>query len=91
MEQVKENEGFLSWPEPVRVLQPDGPLARLTGLPESRKRVAWKEIQTLNPALAALLREQPLQQAVKEFGAEIFIEAQYAPSLPLESLKGRAR
>lgn len=86
-----ESKGYMTWPETMPVSEPDGLLVRLTGLSEIRKKEAWKEIQASNPALAALLKESALQQVVKAFDADIFIDAAFAPSLPPDRLRGRAR
>ncbi|WP_370601791.1 hypothetical protein [Pseudomonas nitroreducens] len=75
----------------VPALSGDEKFVRLTGLPESRKKEAWKMIIAERPALAELLRSPDLQAMVAFFDAEIFVESEVVPSLPSEPLKGRAR
>lgn len=89
MEDGAVKTGVDSWPEPVNVLADNEVLVRLTGLPSSLKQKAWAEIKSTSPALAELLKEPLLREIVDRFSAEIFVEAQYAPSLPHERLKGR--
>ena len=91
MDELSGEAADLTWPEPVCAIGPDGPMVRLSGLPDARKKIAWGEILSTNPALARLLREPALQLVVKGFDAEIFIDAPHAPSLPPESLKARRR
>ncbi|HHH9441207.1 TPA: hypothetical protein ACP32N_003144 [Pseudomonas aeruginosa] len=62
---------------------------RLTGLPESRRKEAWKTITRERPALAELLRSPGLQAVVAFFDAEIFVDTDVVPSLPAERLRGR--
>lgn len=62
---------------------------RLTGLPEARKREAWKTISANHPGLAELLRTPELKAIVEFFDAEIFVDAEVVPELPAEPLRGR--
>ncbi|CEK42689.1 hypothetical protein PQBR44_0166 (plasmid) [Pseudomonas putida UWC1] len=64
---------------------------KLSGLAEKYKREAWGQISSTNPALAQLLKEPELREAIKFFDADLFVEASSAPCLPVESLKGRKR
>ncbi|MFL1449308.1 hypothetical protein ACI77O_13005 [Pseudomonas tritici] len=82
-------KGMDSWPVPVNIYEGREKLVRLTGLPKSMKTKAWEEIKTNCPALAHLLKEEGLRDIVLHFSAEIFIEAEHAPCLPQERLRGR--
>lgn len=64
-------------------------LVRLSGLPDSRKKVAWHEITQNSPELALLLKTKGLRELLDAFDAEIFVDAALVPSLPPERLKGR--
>ncbi|SBW84288.1 Conserved hypothetical protein [Pseudomonas veronii 1YdBTEX2] len=64
---------------------------KLSGLAEKYKREAWGHITSTNPALARLLKEAELREAMNFFDADLFVEALSAPCLPVESLKGRKR
>lgn len=81
--------GMDSWPVPVLIHTGKEKLVKLNELPKSLKIRAWNEIQSTNPALANLLREDMLKQVVDFFSASIYIESQYAPCLPQERLRGR--
>lgn len=81
--------GHLTWPEPVEVHDADGPLVRLTGLPQDRKQQAWSDLKTNSPALCSLLKEPTLQEVIRMFDAELFVDADLVPSLPPENLRPR--
>jgi hypothetical protein len=81
--------GLDSWPVPVRVFEEKEKLVRLNELPKALKLKAWTEIQSNCPALAALLKDDGLKEIVQLFSADIFIEAEHAPCLPQERLRGR--
>jgi len=70
-------------------MQEEPKLVRLSGLPESRKKEAWHEINQNSPELALLLKTQGLRELLVAFDAEIFVDASLVPSLPPERLKGR--
>ena len=89
MEELNTQSGLDSWPVPVKVFKDAEKLVRLTGLPQELKQKAGREIRSNNPPLAALLKEQALQDLVEFFDADIFVEAEHAPSLPVEQLRGR--
>ncbi len=89
MEDLNSQSGLDSWPVPVKVFEGAEKLVRLTGLPQELKQKAWREIRSNHPPLAALLKEQALQDLVEFFDADIFVEAEHAPSLPVEQLRGR--
>ncbi|ELQ8318014.1 hypothetical protein ACM8BJ_24405 [Pseudomonas aeruginosa] len=89
MEELNTQSGLDSWPVPVKVFKDAEKLVRLTGLPQEPKQKAWSEIRTNHPPLAALLKEQALQDLVQFFDADIYVEAELAPSLPVEQLRGR--
>lgn len=80
-----------SWPVPVETgsMREEPKLVRLSGLPESRKKDAWHEINQNSPELALLLKTQGLRDLLAAFDAEIFVDASLVPSLPPERLKGR--
>lgn len=65
--------------------------ARLTGLPDKLKRDAWHAITTEHPSLALLLRDPKLKDMIDLFDAELFVEANIVPMLPVEQLKTRKR
>ncbi len=77
------------WPLPVNVTEEDGPLVKLSELPPKYKRIAWTEILASSPALASLLKDPLVSAAIKQFDAELFVGAQFAPSLPVYKLKRR--
>jgi hypothetical protein len=85
-----DNEPFF-WPEPVETgsMREEAKLVRLSGLPESRKKTAWLEINQNAPGLATLLKSQSLREIQTAFDAELFVDASIVPSLPPERLKGR--
>jgi hypothetical protein len=89
MDESTGNAGLDSWPVPVRIITEREKLVRLSDLPKSMKQKAWDEIKSSSPALAELLRDKALQEIVQHFSADIFVEAQHAPCLPLERLRGR--
>ena len=89
MEEFSTQSGLDSWPVPVEVFEGAEKLVRLTGLPQELKQKEWREIRSNHPPLAALLQDQAFQELVKFFDADIFVEAEHAPSLPLEQLRGR--
>ncbi|MDX2309767.1 hypothetical protein [Pseudomonas sp. On1] len=62
---------------------------RLTGLPDNRKKDAWKTITNNHPGLADLLRSPELKEVVAFFDADIYVDAEVVPALPAEPLKGR--
>lgn len=81
-----------NWPEFVKTgsMREEAKLVRLSGLPESRKKTAWLEINQNAPALALLLKCQGLRDIQAAFDAELFVDATIVPSLPPERLKGRS-
>lgn len=81
------------WEEQVSVLvlEETTKWARISGLPAELKKKAWQEINLAKPALAALLREQELQDIMRMFDAELYVESSLVPSLPSEALKRRLR
>lgn len=85
------NAGINSWPVPVNVFTGRERVVRLNQLPKALKQKAWNEIQENNPALAKLLRDGTLQMVVEQFDASIYIDAEIAPCLPPEPLRGRSR
>jgi hypothetical protein len=89
MEDNYAGSGMDSWPEPVLVYDHSEKLVMLTQLPARLKQQAWTEIKLNCPALAELLREEPLREIVEYFKADIFIESHLAPCLPQEPLRGR--
>ncbi|WP_121498125.1 hypothetical protein [Pseudomonas aeruginosa] len=89
MDDFNTQSGLDSWPVPVEVFESQEKLVRLTGLPLELKQKAWGEICAKHPSLAALLKEQSLKDIVDFFDADIFIESEHAPSLPLDRLRGR--
>lgn len=89
MEEYTVHSGLDSWPVPVRVFTEKEKLVRLSDLPKCLKQKAWSEIQSSSPALADLLKDAALRDVVQHFSADIFIEAQHAPCLPQERLRGR--
>lgn len=89
MEEVITLNGMGSWPVPVKIHEGKDKLVRLTELPQSLKHKAWAEIKTNCPPLAELLKDPALKEIVEYFQADIYIDAQYAPCLPPEPLKGR--
>ncbi|MPQ69251.1 hypothetical protein GC387_21845 [Pseudomonas sp. MWU12-2323] len=89
---MEENTGYSgldSWPVPVRVFTEKEKLVRLSDLPKSLKLKAWSEIKSSSIALADLLKDTAFRDVVQYFSADIFIEAQHAPCLPQERLRGR--
>lgn len=66
-------------------------LVKLSGLAEKYKREAWEQISSTNPALAKLLKQPELKEAMRFFDADLFVDAKSAPCLPVEPLKGRKR
>lgn len=89
MDEILVKSGDLTWPVPVNTAGDYGKLVKITGLSIKHKQVAWAQIKQLNPAMADLLRDPGLQDIVKMFNADIFIEADLAPSLPVERPRGR--
>jgi hypothetical protein len=89
MDDFNTQSGLDSWPVPVEVIHGQEKWVRLTGLPLELKQKAWREICAKHPALATLLKEQSLKDIVDFFDADIFIEPEHAPSLPLDRLRGR--
>lgn len=89
MEETSPSKGVDSWPVPVLIHTGKEKLVKLNELPKSLKIKAWNEIRSNSPALADLLKKNELKQVVEFFSASIYIEARYAPCLPLEPLKGR--
>ena len=89
MEENTGHSGLDRWPVPVRVFTDKENLVRLSDLPKSLKQKAWSEIKSSSPALAELLKDAALREIVQHFSADIFIEAQHAPCLPQERLRGR--
>jgi hypothetical protein len=73
----------------VKVLDETHRWARLSGLPAVLKQQAWVDINTNSPALATLLKDPLLQEIVRMFDAEIFVQAELVPGLPVEQLPGR--
>lgn len=84
MEETKT--GHLTWPEPVLVHDGDGPVVRLTGLSSERKQRAWAEIKASSPALSELLRDPTIQEIIRTFSADLYVDAEHVPSLPPETL-----
>lgn len=87
----KEPADRLQWPEPVNTcsIREVGRVAKLSGLPNRLKQVAWREIQQNSPELAELLKTPELKEVMAMFDAELFIDAELSPSLPPEWLPGR--
>lgn len=59
----------------------------LSGLAAKYKREAWAEISRTNPALAQLLKDPLLKQAMAHF--DIFVDSSIVPTMPTEPVKGR--
>jgi hypothetical protein len=89
MSEYIKGTGINSWPVPVAIYEGKETLVKISGLPQARKLTVWAEIKNNCPELADLLKDPALQDVVKMFSADIFIEAIHAPSLPTERLRGR--
>lgn len=63
----------------------------LSGLPEKYKREAWAVISRTHPALAQLLKDPFLKEAMHHFNADLLVDASIVPTLPSEPLRGRKR
>ena len=73
----------------VPTVQAGEKYVRLTGLPDNRRKDAWKTITSNHPGLADLLRSPELKEVVAFFDADIYGDAEVVPALPAEPLKGR--
>jgi len=73
----------------VTVLDETQSWARISGLPAELKQQAWADINKNSPPLATLLKDPLLQEIVRVFEAEIFIQAELVPRLQSEQLRGR--
>ena len=73
----------------VEVLEETQSWARISGLPTGLKQQAWADINKNSPPLATLLKDPLLHEIVRMFDAEIFVEAEIVPGLPVERLRGR--
>tara|TARA_R110002124_G_scaffold128157_10_gene288633 strand:- start:8925 stop:9209 length:285 start_codon:yes stop_codon:yes gene_type:complete len=71
------------WPIPCAVVEVDEKLVLLTGIPQKYKQIAWKQIKDRSPGLAELLQDPLLKAIVTMFDAEILVDAQFAPALPV--------
>lgn len=89
MNETKVPEGHLTWPVPVLIHDGDGPMVRLSGLSSDRKQRAWAEIKASSPGLSQLLRDPMIQEIMSTFSAELYIDAEHAPSLPPQKPLGR--
>jgi len=81
--------GINNWPVPVAIYDGKETLVKLSGLPQARRMAVWADIKKTCPELADLLKDPTLQEVVKMFSADIFIDSTHAPSLPTERLRGR--
>lgn len=83
---------LLQWPESVQTcsLRELGRFAKLTGLPDRLRRAAWSDINQNAPALAELLKDPLLKEAMQMFDADLYVEAGIVPSLPPEWLPGKS-
>lgn len=79
------------WPLPCDVVEGGEKHVKLSGLPPKYKKLAWMQINERSPALAELLREPLLKAIVSAFEAEIFVDAQYVPGLPVYRPLGLVR
>lgn len=73
----------------VEVLEETQSWARISGLPAGLKQQAWADINKNSPPLATLLKDPLLHEIVRLFDAEIFVESELVPGLPVERLRGR--
>lgn len=73
----------------VKLLDETQRWARISGLPALLKQQAWADINKNSPPLATLLKDPLLQEIVRVFDAEIFVQAELVPRLPVEQLRGR--
>lgn len=83
MEDVGSNDPWDNMPAPMPVCDDDRDLVKLTGIPTSYKAKAWAQIQVNDPALAALLKDSEFKAVVEMFQADIFVDAEAAPVLPV--------
>jgi hypothetical protein len=77
--------------EAIPIVEDENKWARISGLSKAMKQRAWHEINANCPPLADLLRDPEIQDVVRMFDAEIYVDSAYVPSLPAERLKGRDR
>lgn len=80
------SDEFPGLPLAVSVVEVAGPYVRLTGMPQSVRREAWRLIRSNNPALAVLLQEELLQDALRLFDADLFVDARWVPGLATSKL-----